>query len=243
MHRAVPLFFAVSRLTFCGLVALAASGCGDEEAAGTSSTGGGPTAATPRTSAKVSPSGENPSAPDRYAAAPPVLQPVVRITTSLGPIDVRLDAEAAYVTVQNFLNYAKSGYYDQTVFHYVEKGQLILGGGFLEDGTARPVRPPILNEAHNGRKNTQGTIAMARDAAAIDSATSQFFINLVDAPHLDHAGEAPAEYGYCVFGEVIDGLDVAREIASAPTETRVIDGEEMVVPAKTVRIESVSILR
>jgi cyclophilin family peptidyl-prolyl cis-trans isomerase len=183
------------------------------------------------------------STPDRYADAPQAFQPVVRITTSLGPIDVRLDPDSAFVTVQNFLNYARSGHYDQTVFHYVEKGQLILGGGFLEDGTPKPAGPPILNEAHNGRKNKQGTIAMARDAAAIDSATSQFFINLEDAPHLDHAGETPADYGYCVFGEVIDGLQVARQIADAPTETRVVEGEELSVPAKTVRIESVKVLR
>jgi cyclophilin family peptidyl-prolyl cis-trans isomerase len=162
----------------------------------------------------------------------------VTLTTSLGPIVIRLDPEAAPVSVQNFLNYVASGHYNQTVFHYVEQGKLILGGGYLEDGTAKPAGLPIRCEADNGRQNVQGTIAMARDAAVIDSAASQFFINIEDAPHLDHAGDSPAEFGYCVFGEVIEGLDIARQIAAIPSETQVIDGVETSVPAKTVRIES-----
>jgi cyclophilin family peptidyl-prolyl cis-trans isomerase len=142
--------------------------------------------------------------------------PVLRIDTNMGPIIVRLDAETASVTVQNFLNYVDSGFYKNTIFHYVAPDNMILGGGYSIDRELKPHREPILNEARSGRKNLRGTIAMARDTNLVDSASSQFFINLVDAPQRDYRGDAPGDYGYCVFGEVIDGLNVAERIARAP---------------------------
>lgn len=144
--------------------------------------------------------------------------PVVRIDTNQGAITVRLNAVAAPGTVRNFLNYMNDGFYDDTLIHYAAADTMIVGGGYSADGQLKPTQPPIRNEAHNGLKNVRGTIAMARDVTAgIDSATSQFFINLADAPALDHRGESPEDYGYCVFGEVIDGLDVADRISRSPT--------------------------
>ena len=94
---------------------------------------------------------------------------------------------------------------------------MLVAGGYSADRKAKPTRTPIRNEAHNGVKNTRGTIAMARDASLIDSATTQFFINLADAPKRDHTGDTPANYGYCVFGEVTEGLDVAEKISQSPS--------------------------
>lgn len=243
MQRAFRFPVAWSRVTACLLVMLAAIGCGGEnDSSGTLVRGAGSSGATAPPDAPTARVVPAPT-PERYAQAPKATQPEVRIVTSLGPIVIRLDPEAAPVTVANFLNYISSGHYNETVFHYVAEGQLILGGGFLEDGKPKPAGPPILCEADNGRKNVEGTIAMAREAAVIDSATSQFFINLEDAPHLDHTGDSPADFGYCVFGEVIEGLEVARQIAATPTETQVIDGVELSVPARTVRIESATSLR
>jgi peptidyl-prolyl cis-trans isomerase A (cyclophilin A)/peptidyl-prolyl cis-trans isomerase B (cyclophilin B) len=240
MHPAHRTTFAYPRLLACLLLALGLTGCGGGDADATAS--GGPDGAARGRGASGVAAASAP-VPERYAGGNKTTLPVVRLTTSLGPIDIRLDPEAAAVTVRNFLNYVRSHHYDQTVFHYVEDGKIILGGGYLADGSPKPAGPPILNEAHNGRQNKAGTIAMARDAGVIDSATSQFFINLQDAPHLDHSGDTPAEYGYCVFGEVIDGLDVARQISAIGSKTEVIAGEELSVPAKTVRIESVKVLR
>ena len=137
--------------------------------------------------------------------------------TNQGAITIRLNAVLAPVTVRNFLNYAGDGFYDNTLVHYVDPGKMILAGGYSADRQAKPPRLPIRNEAHNGLKNTRGTIAMTRDPGQIDSATSQFFINLADAPQRDHQGDTPEAYGYCVFGEVIEGLDVAEKISQSST--------------------------
>jgi peptidyl-prolyl cis-trans isomerase A (cyclophilin A) len=167
-------------------------------------------------------------------------RPIVRIETNLGAIDIRLDAEHSPVTAQNFLDYVADGYYTNTLFHYVAPDKMILGGGFTPDGLAKPARLPILNEAHNGLKNVRGTIAMTRDAASgIDSATSQFFINLADAPNFDHRGEATEEYGYCVFGEVIKGLDVAEKISRVATRDQ--GGELQQTPDPAVVIQAVRV--
>ena len=115
--------------------------------------------------------------------------PVVRFETSQGAITIRLNAVLAPVTVRNFLNYANEGFYDNTLMHYVDPGKMIVAGGYSADRQAKPPRLSIRNEAHNGLKNTRGTIAMARDPGQIDSATSQFFINLADAPQRDHQGD------------------------------------------------------
>jgi cyclophilin family peptidyl-prolyl cis-trans isomerase len=168
-------------------------------------------------------------------------RPVVRIETSEGEITIRLDAVQAPGTVRNFLNYAGEGFYDNTLVHYVDPGKMILAGGYSADRQAKPPRLAIRNEAHNGRKNTRGTIAMTRDPASIDSATSQFFINLADAPQRDHQGETPDTYGYCVFGEVIDGLDVAEKISQSSTSN--LGGDLIQTPEPPVVITSVRVIR
>jgi cyclophilin family peptidyl-prolyl cis-trans isomerase len=167
--------------------------------------------------------------------------PVVRIETNQGAITVRLDAVRAPVTVRNFLNYASDGFYDNTIVHYVDPGKMILAGGYTTDRQAKPPRLAIRNEAHNGLKNTRGTIAMTRDPGQIDSATSQFFINLADAPQRDHQGDTPEAYGYCVFGEVTEGLDVAEKISQMSTSN--LGGDLLQTPEPPVIINSVRVVR
>lgn len=144
------------------------------------------------------------------------LHPVVLIETNLGAITVRLDAEKAPLTVDNFLGYVDSGFYNQTIIHQVFKGQGIMAGGYGVDLAEKPTRIPIRNEAHNGLKNRRGTLAMVRSADAVDSARSQFFFNLADNDALDHRDRTPEGYGYCVFGEVISGMEVLDKIAELP---------------------------
>jgi cyclophilin family peptidyl-prolyl cis-trans isomerase len=143
------------------------------------------------------------------AAPPPPLQPapgnpVVVIDTSLGPITVELFKDQAPVSVENFLEYMRDGFYTGTIWHRVVPGYVIQGGGYTPQFGEKTTRPPIQNEATNGLSNRKGTVAMARTRAA-RSATSQFFINLVDNSGLDHHGLAPDNFGYAVFGRVIDG--------------------------------------
>jgi cyclophilin family peptidyl-prolyl cis-trans isomerase len=140
--------------------------------------------------------------------------PVVEIETSLGKITVELDRENALLTVDNFLLYVNASFYDQSIIHQVYKGQGILAGGY---GTnmlpiAKPTHAPVRNEAANGLKNLRGAIAMIRLPGSIDSATSQFFINVADNRELDYKGRKPEEYGYCVFGKVTDGMNVVDKI-------------------------------
>jgi cyclophilin family peptidyl-prolyl cis-trans isomerase len=139
--------------------------------------------------------------------------PVVVISTSEGDISVRLDAEKAPVTVENFLAYVDSGFYNGTIFHRVIPNFMIQGGGFLPDMTEKATRDPIVNESKNRLHNLRGTIAMARTNDP-DSATSQFFINQRNNLRLDWS---PGKMGYTVFGEVIEGMDVVDFIVSAPT--------------------------
>jgi cyclophilin family peptidyl-prolyl cis-trans isomerase len=141
--------------------------------------------------------------------------PEVLVKTSAGDIRLRLNAELAPLSVRNFLEYVESGHYDGTIFHQVIRGYVLLGGRFTPKQFEKPVRTPIRNEAHNGLKNIRGTIAMARSPEVIDSSSCQFFINLSDNPSLDHKGREAEEYGYCVFGEVIEGMDVVERIAAS----------------------------
>lgn len=166
--------------------------------------------------------------------------PTVALETSLGMLTIKLDPQTAPRTVHNFLHYVESGFYNQTIFHQVDAGYVVLGGGFTADLTEKPGRYPIPNEAANGRKNLRGTVAMARQPDTIDSSTCQFFVNLSDNPQLDHRGEGPDEYGYCVFGEVIEGLEVLDQIAGV--ETRTNEHFEK-LPVETVLIESAYRLR
>jgi cyclophilin family peptidyl-prolyl cis-trans isomerase len=166
------------------------------------------------------------------------LRPVVTIKTSLGDITVRLDAEKAPQTVDNFLDsYVGRGFYDQTVFHYVDSGFMIAAGGFAADLSPKTPRAEILNEAHNGLKNLKYTIAMARNPDYANSATSQFYINLVDNAALDYVSdESAATYGYCVFGEVIEGREVVDQIAKSPVHDQ---GEFIKTPVQPVVIQTV----
>lgn len=144
----------------------------------------------------------------------PAKAPEVKLVTTDGDIVVRLDPERAPVTVKNFLAYVRSGFYDGTIFHRVIPGFMIQGGGFTTHYKEKPTRKPIRDEADNGLSNRRGTIAMARGPAA-DTATSQFYINLVDNTSLDYGGAGRP--GYAVFGKVVSGMKVVEKIAKTPT--------------------------
>ncbi len=158
--------------------------------------------------------------------------PVVIIKTAKGDIKVKLFADKAPVTVANFLQYVDNGHYEGTIFHRVIANFMIQGGGFTPDMQQKPTLSPIKNEAQNGLANKRGTIAMAR-TQVIDSATSQFFINTVDNEFLNFRSPDMSGFGYCVFGEVVEGMDVVDAIRAVPT-TRV--GPHGDVPAEPVEI-------
>ena len=154
----------------------------------------------------------NATAADTKAAA----NPRVRVTTTLGAIDVELYADKAPKTVENFLSYVDSGFYSGTIFHRVIPNFMIQGGGFTPGMKQKQTRPPIKNEADNGLKNLAGTVAMARTMDP-NSASAQFFINTVDNPYLDHKDKTQQGWGYTVFGKAVTGLDVVKKIESVPT--------------------------
>jgi cyclophilin family peptidyl-prolyl cis-trans isomerase len=160
----------------------------------------------------------------------------VLMKTSQGDITLSLNREKAPKTVENFLQYVQDGFYDGTIFHRVIKGFMIQGGGFTAEMTKKQTRSPVENEAKNGLKNKKGTIAMARTSAP-HSATAQFFINHKDNSFLDYPGSDG--WGYAVFGEVIQGMDVVNTIAEQPTGVR--NGMHD-VPQNTITIEKVSIV-
>jgi peptidyl-prolyl cis-trans isomerase B (cyclophilin B) len=162
----------------------------------------------------------------------------VKLHTNYGVITLELDAGNAPVTVENFLAYAASGHYDNTVFHRVIDNFMIQGGGFEPGMKQKPTRAPIENEAANGLKNTRGTIAMARTNDP-HSATAQFFINVADNSFLDFRTPDPQNWGYCVFGHVTDGLDVVDKIRKAPTGNK---GFHQDVPEKDIVIERTEII-
>lgn len=145
--------------------------------------------------------------------------PVVVISTTKGDIVVELWADEAPITVENFLRYADNDLYDNLIFHRVIPGFMIQGGGYDVDLVELSGYAPIENEARPTLKNNRGTLAMAR-TNVINSATSQFFINLVDNDYLNQRGTTPSEFGYAVFAEVIEGMDVVDAIAAVPTTRR-----------------------
>ncbi|MBI2823717.1 MAG: peptidylprolyl isomerase [Planctomycetia bacterium] len=161
--------------------------------------------------------------------------PVVVLHTSLGPIKLRLNTAKAPATVDNFLAQVDGGFYDQTIFHQVQPGYVVLGGGYRADLSEKRSRYSIANEAANGLKNLRATIAMTRPLDGVDSATGPFFINLGDNPQLDHRGATADDYGYCVFGDVIEGMDVVERIAQVPARA---SGDFPSLPVETVLIES-----
>ena len=142
--------------------------------------------------------------------------PKVKIQTNHGDIILELYPDKAPQSVANFLQYAEEGFYANTIFHRVIDGFMIQGGGFGPLFERKTTRPPVLNEADNGLKNTRGTIAMARTSEP-HSATAQFFINVVDNPFLDHQNKTPRGWGYTVFGTVIKGMEVVDTIRVIPT--------------------------
>ena len=160
------------------------------------------------------------------------------IETSMGSITLELDDAKAPVTVANFLDYAKEGHYDGTIFHRVIDGFMIQGGGFTKAMDQKPTKDPIKNEAANGLLNKRGTIAMAR-TMVVDSATSQFFINLVDNDFLNFRAPTPQFFGYAVFGKVTDGMDVVDKIAKVKTGN---SGMHQNVPEEPVVIKKVHVL-
>ena len=159
------------------------------------------------------------------------------IETSMGSITLELDDAKAPVTVANFLAYAKDGHYDGTIFHRVIDGFMIQGGGFTKAMDQKPTKAPIKNEAANGLKNARGSIAMAR-TMVVDSATSQFFINLKDNAFLDFRAPNPQMFGYAVFGRVTKGMDVVDKIAKVPTGNR---WPHQNVPVEPVLIKKVTL--
>ena len=142
--------------------------------------------------------------------------PTLILETSLGNVRFELFQKEAPISVKNFLEYAKSGFYNGTVFHRVIPGFMIQGGGFTPDMRQKETKAPIKNEADNGLKNLRGTLAMAR-TDVVDSASSQFFINVANNEFLNHRAGGPAVYGYAVFGKVIAGMDVMDKIAATRT--------------------------
>lgn len=142
--------------------------------------------------------------------------PKVKLHTSLGDIVIQLNAEKAPVTTANFIGYVKDGFYDGTIFHRIIKNFMAQGGGFTEKWDQKTTKAPIENEADNGLLNNRGTIAMARTSDP-QSATAQFFINYVDNGFLNFKSKTPQGYGYAVFGEVVEGMDVVDKMATVPT--------------------------
>lgn len=143
-------------------------------------------------------------------------KPRVELDTTMGTIVLELEPDKAPKTVANFLQYVEDGFYTNTIFHRVIDEFMIQGGGFNPDYTRKETRPPILNEADNGLQNKPGTIAMARTMDP-HSATSQFFINVVDNDYLNHTDKTPRGWGYTVFGQVVGGMNVVNKIKAVPT--------------------------
>ncbi|MDR1854357.1 MAG: peptidyl-prolyl cis-trans isomerase [Azoarcus sp.] len=162
----------------------------------------------------------------------------VKLHTNHGIITLELDADKAPITVENFLTYVNDGHYDDTVFHRVIDNFMIQGGGFQPGMKQKPTRDPIKNEADNGLKNARGTIAMARTNEP-HSATAQFFINVVDNDFLDYRSPTPQGWGYCVFGKVIDGLEVVDRIRKVATGNK---GFHQDVPTEDVVIERAEVV-
>jgi len=167
---------------------------------------------------------------DKKTAASPI---VVIDVEKMGKIKVKLNAEKAPISTENFLKYVDEKFYDGTTFHRVIPSFMIQGGGMTPDMKEKPTHAPIKNEAKNGLSNKRGTIAMAR-TNVVDSASSQFFINVVDNERLNYKNDD--QYGYAVFGEVIEGLDVVDKIKEVQTGAR---GEHTDVPVKDVIIKSI----
>ena len=164
--------------------------------------------------------------------------PTVHIETSMGNIVLELDAVNAPISTANFIAYANDGFYEDTIFHRVIDGFMVQGGGLTADMSDKSnKKAPIKNEAANGLKNDHGTVAMAR-TNVVDSATSQFFINVGENSFLNHTAPTPQGFGYAVFGKVTDGMDVVDAIRQVKTGNK---GKHQDVPVETISIQKVTI--
>ena len=234
MHAARLILLGLALLTLA--VACWLTGCG-----GKSETPEASAASAPETPAEGGTAQK--AAPAKVRPAPPKpVDPIVVLHTSAGDIKVHLFAEKAPQTVDNFLNnYARRGFYDQTVFHHIEPGLMLIGGGFTADLQPKETRAAIYNESRNGLANRKGTVSMIHDPDAAHSATSQFFINLVDNPAFDFkSGDVEDTFGYCVFGEVTEGMEIVEQIAATPTAAQ---GDFPAVPTQMVMIQKVEQVR
>ena len=164
--------------------------------------------------------------------------PVVIMKTSMGDVKIELDKAKAPITVENFLGYVNDKFYDGTIYHRVIPAFMIQGGGFDKDMSQKKTKAAIKNEASNGLKNTNGTIAMARTSDP-NSATAQFFINTKDNVFLDYKNDTPQGMGYAVFGKVVDGMDVVKKIEQVKTTSK---GPYENVPVTPVVIESIRVV-
>ena len=187
----------------------------------------------------VAPTPEPPETKPVVIKTTKISRPVVVIETSMGTITAELWADSAPVTVKNFLDYAKAKHFDGLVFHRVIQGFMIQGGGFDAKMRQKETRDQIPNEATIDKKNDRGTLAMAR-TSIVDSASSQFFINLKDNDALNHRARTTRDFGYCAFGKVIDGMDVVDKIATVPVADR---GGHQSVPITPVIIKSVRLAK
>ena len=163
---------------------------------------------------------------------------MIKLHTNYGDITLELDSEKAPLTVQNFVDYVNSGNYDNTIFHRVIDGFMIQGGGFEPGMVQKQTRAPIQNEAANGLKNDKYTVAMAR-TSDVHSATTQFFINVADNNFLNYSSPNAQGFGYCVFGKVIEGMDVVDKIAKVRTGNRA--GHQN-VPLENVLLEKAEVI-
>jgi peptidyl-prolyl cis-trans isomerase A (cyclophilin A) len=225
------------------LVAVVLAGCGRGDSSAPSASIGtqdGTPASTASSAGRSSAS----SSSSAEAAKPTFRLPIVVIETSLGDIKVRLRDDKSPRTVENFLeNYVGRGFYDQTIIHHVEAGFMVAAGGYAADLEPRPTRAWIRNESNNELSNKRGTMAMARHPDYPHSATSQFFFNVVDNPSLDYRKPADGAasddaYGYCVFGEVIEGLDVVEKIAKCQVHATAMFPS---IPVETILIKSIRV--
>jgi len=206
-------------------------------------TGTAPAKPAAKASAKTAPAKAAPAKPkaaDTAASEADKTASKVLIKTSLGDMTVELYPDKAPKTVENFLAYVNGKFYDGTIFHRVIDNFMIQGGGFTPELRQKATRPAITNEAKNGLSNSRGTLAMARTGDP-NSATAQFFINVVDNPRLDFTSEANGStWGYCVFGKVISGLDVVDKIKAVPTGAQGPFKSD--VPTTPVVIEKISVV-
>lgn len=200
-------------------------------------TGGAPASNAAGTDPSHAPSVVRTAAPEPVVSMAPCMKPVVRVDTTLGSFSLTLDAKAAPLTVENFINYVESGFYRGLVFHRVVPGMMIQGGAYTPslDRRTEGLRDPVFNEWDNGLRNRRLTIGMVRRPGVQDSSQNEFYINLIDHAALDRSEDGA---GYCVFGAVTDGLDTIERIATAPVAAhpKYASGRSAVVPATPITI-------